>query len=111
MDLPAEYLVDFSKVEKTGGQYDQQTGIYQEGQENPVAAKGIILPLSNDDLKYAEAGTYTVHDRKIYISEPLTIGQEIEYKGVRYTVRAEKDYSEQADVYIYLAQRVGEAND
>ena len=66
--------------------------------------EGIILPLTENDLKYSEAGTYSVKDKKIYTTQPLELGQVIEYKGDKYTIQSFKDYSDYADVYIYLAR-------
>lgn len=63
---------------------------------------GIILPLSNDDLKYAENGTYSTKERKLLVVEPLTEGTRVEYKDAFYTIQAFKDYSEYTDVNIYL---------
>ena len=50
-----------------GGSYDQAAG----GQWKPTtpAAKtfdGCIMPVNNEDLQYAEAGTYTKNSMKLY---------------------------------------------
>ncbi len=109
MELPSEYLVTFQKVVPgSGGGWNTQTGKYEEVQPSTVDQQGIILPLSTDDLKFSEGGTFSVHDRKIYTDLPLKIGSEIKYEEDSYTIRAEKDYSKQADVYIYFAKRIGE---
>lgn len=70
----------------------------------PIQMEGIILPITEDDLRYAEMGTYSVKDKKIYTTQPLELGQVIEYKGDKYTIQSFKDYSDYADVYIYLAR-------
>ncbi|HDR7980261.1 TPA: hypothetical protein QC443_002538 [Bacillus cereus] len=67
---------------------------------------GIILPLTTDELQKEANGTYTRKDRKIYTLAPLKIGQKIEYKKQRYTIDANKDYEDYADVYMYYAKGV-----
>jgi len=57
-----------------GGYID---GEWIKGQEAPTELTGIILPLSNDDLKYAENGTYTVKEKKL-----LTVDQIPEFLKV-----------------------------
>ncbi len=108
MELPSEYLVTFQKITYSTGTWNKQTGKYEESGPGTVDQQGIILPLSTDDLKFSEGGTYSVHDRKIYTALPLKMGSEIKYDGNTYTIHAEKDYSQQADVYIYFAKRIGE---
>lgn len=108
MYLPAEYLVTFQKIVHSTGGWNNQTGKYEKSGPDTVDQQGIILPLSTNDLKFSEGGTYSVHDRKIYTDLPLKIGSEINYDGNTYTIHAEKDYSKQADVYIYFAKRIGE---
>lgn len=82
-----------------GGYID---GEWVMGQEGPKEMTGIILPLSNDDLKYAENGTYTVKEKKLLIVEQIPEGTEVEYNGQKYTLQAFKDYSLYTDVNIYL---------
>jgi hypothetical protein len=101
-DFIEEFKVPFIYYQKTEGYWSK--GDYVEGNETPVQMYGIILPLSEDDLQYEEAGTYSVKDKKIYTTVPLQLNREIEYKGDRYTIQNFKDYSDYADVYIYLAR-------
>lgn len=76
----------------------------------PVSSFGVILPFSSDDLRYTEAGTYSTKDRKLFTVDPLEVGQKIEYKGISYTVGQFKDYSDYADVFIYVARWAGNEN-
>jgi hypothetical protein len=80
------------------------SGDWIDGGETPVSMVGILLPLSQNDLQYAENGTYSVKDKKIYTTEALKMGQKVEYQGDAYTVQNFKDYSAYADVYIYFAR-------
>lgn len=101
-DLIEEFKVPFTYYEETEGYWHK--GEYIEGSKTPVQLYGVFLPLSEDDLQYAEAGTYSVKDKKLYTTTPLKLGGEIEYKGEIYTVQGFKDYSDYSDVYIYLAR-------
>lgn len=102
-DFIEEFKVTFTAYQETGGYYND-AGDWVEGGLIPAQMTGIILPLNEDDLKYVEQGTYSVKDRKLYTTQPLQLGQEIEYKGTKYTVQNFKDYSDYADVYIYYAR-------
>lgn len=94
------FIASYTEIE---GHWDDD-GDWVEGQKTPVLMDGIFLPLSEDDLQYSEAGTYSVKDKKIYTISPLEEGQQVEYKGKKYTVQNFKDYSDYADVYIYYAR-------
>jgi hypothetical protein len=102
-DFVEEFEVPFVYIEKTDGHW-ADNGDWIEGGTTSIPMTGIILPLSEDDLQYAETGTYSVKDRKIYTTQPLELNGEIEYKGDRYTIQNFKDYSDYSDVYIYLAR-------
>ncbi|MDE3837933.1 hypothetical protein C0966_00730 [Bacillus methanolicus] len=100
--LIEEFQVPFTYYEETEGHWEEI--YYVKDDPTPVEMYGAILPLSEDDLQYAEAGTYSVKDRKIYTTQPLKLNSTIEYKGDKYTIQSFKDYSDYADVYIYLAR-------
>lgn len=102
-DFVEEFQVPFVACEESEGRW-ADNGDWIPGSKVSVNMVGIILPLSEDDLRYAEAGTYSEKDRKIYTTQPLKIGQKIEYKGIPYTIQNFKDYSDYADVFIYYAR-------
>jgi hypothetical protein len=103
-EMVEENSVPFiAHVESTGHYADNGDWISGEG-PTTVEMDGIILPLSDDDLKYTEAGTYSIKNRKIITTQPLEFNQNIEYKGAVYTVQNFKDYSDYADVFIYFAR-------
>jgi hypothetical protein len=106
-DFVREFWVDFIVYDKTPGQRNE-VGKWIEGTETPRDSGGIVLPLTNDELKHEANGTYTTKDRKIYTIEPLTKGQRLEYKNQSYTIDQYKDYEAYADVYIYFAKGVGQ---
>lgn len=104
-DFVDEFRVDFVAFDKVDGHYNNE-GKWIDGAETTRSMGGIILPLSNDDLKHEVNGTYTVKDRKVYTTESLSIGQRLEYKTQSYSIDREKPYSDYADVYIYFAKGV-----
>lgn len=66
------------------------------GQSRPVEKTvatfmGVVMPLSNKDLKYLPEGTYTQNSQKLYTDDPIKItpGQTIldPFDGQRYTVK------------------------
>lgn len=99
-DFVAEFYVPFTYFAQSDGYYNDD-GDWVEGGETPEQSGGIVLPLSEDDMNYSEAGTYSTKDKKVYTTSPFEEGQKIEYKGNKYTIQNFKDYSEYSDVYIY----------
>ncbi|WP_416730301.1 hypothetical protein [Fictibacillus sp. JL2B1089] len=77
---------------------------------DPVQIIGVILPLSDDELRYVEQGTYTSKDRKIITTSELKFGQTVVHKDIPYTVQNLKDYTDYSDVYIYYARWAGNEN-
>ncbi|WP_197468177.1 hypothetical protein, partial [Fictibacillus phosphorivorans] len=66
----------------------QENGDPIEGEAvDPVQIIGVILPLSDDELRYVDQGTYTTKDRKIITTSELKFGQTVEHKGIPYTVQ------------------------
>lgn len=100
-DFVDEFGVPFIFFDHQEGYWNDE-GNYIEEQELPIVTSGIVLPLSGDDLRYAEAGTYSQKEKKVYTVYPLQEGRQVEYKGDMYTIQSFKDYSEYADVYMYL---------
>ena len=106
-----------NKIEKKGVPFivDQKRDGYWKtngdwipaGRLVPVDLIGIILPLTEDDIRYSENGTYSAKDRKVYTTSNLENGQRIKYKGITYTIQNFKDYSDYADVNIYFARWAG----
>jgi hypothetical protein len=80
------------------------------GVADPVQIIGVLLPLSDDELRYVDKGTYTTKDRKIITTSELKFGQTVDHKGISYTVQNEKDYTDYSDVYIYYARWAGNEN-
>ncbi|MCM3413524.1 hypothetical protein [Metabacillus litoralis] len=102
-DFVDEFKVNFVAYEQSKGHW-LDSGKWVEGEETPVEMVGIMLPLSQNDLRQAENGEFSVKDKKIYTTGQLSLGQKVEYKGDKYTIQSFKDYSDYADVYIYYAR-------
>ncbi|WP_117017528.1 hypothetical protein [Aeribacillus pallidus] len=101
-DLIEEFGKPFTYYEETEGYWHK--GEYIEGSTTPVQLYGVFLPLSEDDLQYSEAGTYSAKDKKLYTTVPLKLNAKIEYKSDFYTVQGFKDYSDHSDTHIYIAR-------
>lgn len=107
-DFIDEFKVDFIIHTEEPGHYDDNGKWIPGGTLSPITMQGIILPLSNDELKYETDGTYTAKDRKIYTTTPLQRGQKLEYEGDSFTIDSNKPYEAYADVFIYFAKGVNE---
>ncbi len=101
--LILKHAVPFTVVIKTEGYYNEK-GKWVPGTTTNEQREGAILPLSKDDLKHVENGTYTTKDRKVYTLSPLSVGDEITYEGQTYTIDQNKPYNAYTDVYIYFAK-------
>lgn len=104
-DFVDEFAVNFEAIDEAEGHYND-AGKWIAGEPTPRPMEGIILPLTNDDLKHEANGSYTVKDRKVYTTQPLKIGQKVKYNNLTFTVDQEKPYNDYADVYIYFAKGV-----
>lgn len=100
-DFVDEFKVPLVAISESEG-YWTDDGKWVPGGPKEISMSGIVLPLTEDDLQYTEAGTYSVKDKKIYVLSPLNEGQKINYKGDIFTIKNFKDYSDYADVYIYF---------
>lgn len=85
------------------------------GQSRPVDETvttfwGVVLPLSNKDLKYLPEGTYTQNSQKLYTDDPVDIrpGQIIRdtYDGQMYTVKTELNHSTIHPMRRYIVEGV-----
>lgn len=102
-DFVDEFKVSFIELSgSSGGCYNDDGEWVANAREIEVEREGIILPLTEDDLKYAENGISTSKEKKLYTTFELAEGTKIKYKNDVYTIQSFKDYSEYADVFIYL---------
>lgn len=83
------------------------------GQSRPVydvvaSFWGIVLPLSNKDLKYLPEGSYTQNSQKLYTDDPVDIqpNQVIRdtYDGQLYTVKTELNHNTIHPMLRYIVE-------
>lgn len=84
-------------------------GRYQKGEPTTYEKTGAILPLSQRKI-YQSGGTLTTADRQLYtlerIEESLE-GSVVTYKGKRYAIEEDTDYTDFSDVSVYVLRRLG----
>lgn len=107
--LFAEYNQPFQHLPHTesvrnyenGGQMDPGVPL------GPVDMKGIILPPSDDDLKFDAGGTYTKQDRKLYLQEPAVLDENdrVLIGGLIYRVTGDRPYGYYAGFNTYFLKR------
>lgn len=85
------------------------------GQMRPVENQvtsfwGVVLPLSNFDLKFLPEGSYTQNSQKLYTDDPVNIktGQIIRdtYDGQLYTVKQELSHNSIHPMLRYVVEGV-----
>lgn len=105
--LIAKYSSFPLKYIKTAGFYDYENGgEYKEKTKSEEEFEGSVVPLSKQELKYAENGRYKKEDRKLYCYKDMEIGGKVEFKGRCYTIDKRKDYSDfDPGLFIYVLVR------
>ena len=94
-------------LEETEGYYDpSKGGEWVEGKIEKRQIEGAVVPLSNEDLRYDQGGTYSFEDRKLYCYVDIAKGEKIKHKEKDYTVLERRDYSDfDAELRIYFIKR------
>jgi hypothetical protein len=106
--LPTGIMRTVYRIDKAAGYRDYDNGgKWVDGAEVKISFQGSIYPLSEDDIKYDQGGTYKETDRKLYTNTKCGIGQEIEFDNARYTVQREQDHGITVGLYRYIIRRVG----
>lgn len=69
---------------------------------------GVIIPMTDRKI-YQSGGTYTEQDREFITHTEIALEPThyIVYKGMKYQVQENTDYSDYADFYAYNLKRVG----
>lgn len=91
--IPIGLLHDMKQI-TPGGSHDSTNGGQWKPTLNPatVTFKGVVMPMSNEDLQYMPEGTYTKQTQKLYTnSHRLAVGATFTdtYDGATYTVTQE----------------------
>lgn len=100
-EFPAPFYM-YETIDVPGGYNDDGEWIAGSSTEEKVLKQGIVLPLSDNTLKYAPQGAYTEKEKELYVTYPIPINTRITYEDEDYTVQQFKDFSQYADVYIYI---------
>lgn len=105
--LISKYKTEFKIVSENGGKYDDD-GEWKYAEDETVIKQGAIVPMSESKIYYS-GGTYTTQDRTLYMFEKLSSALKncyVIYQDNKYKIEQETDYSEYADVYVYVLRRV-----
>jgi hypothetical protein len=112
--IPSGLLHDMLQV-TPGGSHDNENGGQWKPTLNPatVKFKGVVLPLSNEDLEYLPEGTITKNSQKLY-----TNGKRVEvgatftdtFDGVTYTITTELTHGPLHPMKRYLVETKGGAS-
>ncbi len=76
----------------------------------PQRMQGAIVPLTAQKV-YQLGGTYTTQDRQLYMASPLPDalkGARIIDQDHQYSIEQAADWSNYADVFVYLLRRVSQ---
>lgn len=109
-DYVNEWKVSFTVLLPPTADTYSDSGKLIKGVQPPAEDRtGIILPLSNNELRKADNGTYTEYDRKIYVNSPLLMGTKIVYQGETYEIDRALPQNAYTDVCRYYAKGKGAA--
>ena len=112
--LPRHLLHTMYELHTEGGGYDKENGgpwVPGETVETPFQC--IVMPLNNEDLQYADSGTYTVNAQKVYTNgHTLRVGAQFRdgYDGQVYTVKQELTHGPIHSLKRYMVEKKGESN-
>lgn len=112
--LPRGLLHEMFEVHEDGGYYDKQNGgQWVPGGASEEAFQGVVMPLNNEDLKYMDAGTYTINAQKVYTNgHTLRVGAQFRdgYDGQLYTVKQELTHGPVHALKRYMVEKKGVSN-
>lgn len=106
--LIKKYSVDCKlHAEAAGGSYVGGEWV-PEAAPPPIDVSGAIVPMTDRKI-YQSGGTYTEQDREFitHTEIPLEPAHSLVYKGVKYQVQGNTDYSDYAGFYAYNLKRIG----
>ncbi|QAS52809.1 hypothetical protein [Halobacillus litoralis] len=106
----ASFQVPFEAIKKSEGYRDHSNGgQWVPGADlPPETLEGIIVPLSNDDMRFDTQGRYTEKDRKLYLQHPqrLKKNDHIYFEGQDYRVFDVKNHGVYADFSVYIIKGI-----
>jgi len=98
--LVEKYSVPCQHITSQPGYYDDD-GIWHAPEDVTRDTKAVILPVPEKTV-YDSGGRYTTADRLIISLETLPLQSHIVYKGQKYRIEEETDFSEYADLHQYF---------
>lgn len=100
-----KYSTDFTIIEFSEGNYED--GEYVKGNEIRNPKKGAIFPMSQRKI-YNSGGNYKTQDKQLYTTQYISLETEkfILHNKRKYKIEEDTDYSDFADIYIYILKRV-----
>lgn len=110
--IPEALLHDMEQIRATGGRDYSKGGQWVPGESERLPFRGVLLPIDNETLRYAPAGTYTQDSRFLYTnSHALEAGAQIldPYDGNTYTVKQDLNHGPIHPLRRYQVERKGGA--
>jgi len=112
--IPPIMLHDMERI-APGGAHDSANGGQWKPALDPPKTKfkGVVLPLSNEDLEYLPEGTYTKNSQKLYTNrERLEVGATFSdpFDGKTYTIATELTHGPIHPMKRYLVEKRGGAS-
>lgn len=94
-------------LEAAGGSYVGGEWV-PEAAPAPIDVSGAVVPMTDRKI-YQSGGTYTEQDREFitHTEIPLEPAHSLVYKGVKFQVQGNTDYSDYAGFYTYNLKRIG----
>lgn len=101
-----EFGVTIEVVTREGSVgWDSETGRPIEVPKETEELAAIVVPVSDEMLRFNEGGNFKASDRKVYTKEELDLTKIVIYKGREHTLTAWRDYDDLSDVFIYIISR------
>lgn len=109
MRLPAFVMKTCNELRHDKGSIDYTNGgQYTPGTIESIPFSGAVLPLTDEDLRYAPQGTYSADARKLYTDGYLLkVGAQVDVDGIVYTVTGSRDYGHIGTLKRYIIERKG----
>ena len=109
MRLPAFVMKTCYELRRDKGSIDYANGgQYTPGATESIPFSGAVLPLTDEDLRYAPQGTYSADARKLYTDGYLLkVGAQVDVDGIAYTVTGTRDYGHIETLKRYIIERKG----
>ncbi|OPZ65894.1 MAG: hypothetical protein BWY85_00253 [Firmicutes bacterium ADurb.Bin506] len=109
--IPIGLLHDIVEIEPSATFQQASGGQFIPGATPAeVTFKGVVMPVNNEDLQHAPAGTYTQNSHKLYSNgHALTVGQQVRdtYDGKVYTVKQELTHGPIHPMKRYVVEQKG----